>query len=181
MDLFFLPLSWFAQTEDFEPYFTGRKRLLPRPSDLSFYNWETQTATSNPTPNYQVNIFHYTIQKMGGILLETTFTIVLLDVGNCHEIVFLRTYISLLLPSVHFKGDAKSSRLQIDLLSFTQRKNEKYWAMPSWKSFHNETSLFKFLQHSERKRSFGIKIALNNSVIFLILHLGLLWQIQTLS
>lgn len=42
------------KTEDFEPYFTGRKRLLPRPSDLSFYNWETQTATSNPTPNYQV-------------------------------------------------------------------------------------------------------------------------------
>lgn len=42
------------KTEDFEPYFTGRKRLLPRPSDLSFYNWETQTSTSNPTPNYQV-------------------------------------------------------------------------------------------------------------------------------
>ncbi|XP_071829684.1 cilia- and flagella-associated protein 299-like [Apostichopus japonicus] len=42
------------KTEDFEPYFTGRRRLLPRPSDLSFFNWETQTSTSNPTPNYQV-------------------------------------------------------------------------------------------------------------------------------
>ncbi|KXJ20692.1 cilia- and flagella-associated protein 299 [Exaiptasia diaphana] len=42
------------KTEDFEPYFSGRRRLLPRVSDLSFYNWETQTATSNPTPNYQV-------------------------------------------------------------------------------------------------------------------------------
>ncbi|XP_074647253.1 cilia- and flagella-associated protein 299-like [Tubulanus polymorphus] len=42
------------KTEDFEPYFAGRKRLLARPSDLSFYNWETQTSTSNPTPNYQV-------------------------------------------------------------------------------------------------------------------------------
>merc|ERR1711909_153536 len=42
------------KTEDFEPYFAGRKRLLPRPSDLSFYNWETQTSTSNPSPNYQV-------------------------------------------------------------------------------------------------------------------------------
>jgi len=42
------------KTEDFEPYFSGKKRLLPRPSDLSFYNWETQTSTSNPTPNYQV-------------------------------------------------------------------------------------------------------------------------------
>lgn len=42
------------KTEDFEPYFSGKKRLLPRPSDLSFYNWETQSSTSNPTPNYQV-------------------------------------------------------------------------------------------------------------------------------
>ncbi|KAI0223100.1 cilia and flagella associated protein 299 [Lamellibrachia satsuma] len=42
------------KTEDFEPYFAGKKRLLPRPSDLSFFNWETQTSASNPTPNYQV-------------------------------------------------------------------------------------------------------------------------------
>jgi hypothetical protein len=27
---------------------------LPKPSDLSFYNWETQTCTSNATPNFQV-------------------------------------------------------------------------------------------------------------------------------
>jgi len=42
------------KTEDFEQYFSCKKRLLPKPSDLSFYNWETQTSTSNPTPNYQV-------------------------------------------------------------------------------------------------------------------------------
>ena len=42
------------KTEDFEPYFSGKKRLLPKPSDLSFYNWETQNSTSNATPNYQV-------------------------------------------------------------------------------------------------------------------------------
>jgi hypothetical protein len=42
------------KTEDFVPYFTRKKRLLPRPSDLSYYNWETQTSTSNPTPNFQV-------------------------------------------------------------------------------------------------------------------------------
>merc|ERR1711963_1295069 len=41
-----------AQRE--ESNLSGKKRLLPRPSDLSFYNWETQTSTSNPTPNYQV-------------------------------------------------------------------------------------------------------------------------------
>ena len=42
------------KTEDFTPYFTGQKKLLPRPSDLSYYNWETQTCISNPTPNFQV-------------------------------------------------------------------------------------------------------------------------------
>ncbi|KAK1174302.1 hypothetical protein AOXY_G1778 [Acipenser oxyrinchus oxyrinchus] len=42
------------KTEEFEPYFNGKKRLLPRPTDLSFYNWETQVSTSNPSPNYQV-------------------------------------------------------------------------------------------------------------------------------
>ena len=42
------------KTESFEPYFSGEKKLLPRPSDLSFYNWETQTCSSNATPNFQV-------------------------------------------------------------------------------------------------------------------------------
>lgn len=42
------------KTEDFRAYFTGKKRLLPRPSDLSYYNWYTNTSTSNPTPNFQV-------------------------------------------------------------------------------------------------------------------------------
>ncbi|EDV25161.1 uncharacterized protein TRIADDRAFT_25763 [Trichoplax adhaerens] len=42
------------KTEDFDPIFIGKKKLLPRASDLSFYNWETQTSTSNSTPNYQV-------------------------------------------------------------------------------------------------------------------------------
>jgi len=42
------------KNEDFTLYFTGARRLLPRPSDLSYYNWETQTSTSNPSPNFQV-------------------------------------------------------------------------------------------------------------------------------
>ncbi|PVD38424.1 hypothetical protein C0Q70_01039 [Pomacea canaliculata] len=50
----YIDYAYRLKTEDFEPYFVGRKRLLPRASDLSFYNWETQTSTSNPTPNYQV-------------------------------------------------------------------------------------------------------------------------------
>merc|ERR1712088_203361 len=42
------------KTDDFDQIFSGKKRLLPRSTDLSFYNWETQRATLNPTPNYQV-------------------------------------------------------------------------------------------------------------------------------
>lgn len=42
------------KTEDFRPYFLGKKRLLPRSSDLSFYDWDTSTSTSNSTENFQV-------------------------------------------------------------------------------------------------------------------------------
>lgn len=42
------------ELEDFEPYFLGKKRLLPRPSDLSFYNWKKNKSTSNSSPNYEV-------------------------------------------------------------------------------------------------------------------------------
>lgn len=50
----YIDFAYRLKTENFEPYFDGKKRLLPRPSDLSFYNWETQTCTSNATPNFQV-------------------------------------------------------------------------------------------------------------------------------
>ena len=49
-----LTLYLFKQMEDFSPYFSGRKKLLPRPTDLSFYNWDTNHSSSNSTPNYQV-------------------------------------------------------------------------------------------------------------------------------
>jgi hypothetical protein len=42
------------KTDNFESYFENKKKLMPRPSDLSFYNWETQNCTSNSTPNFQV-------------------------------------------------------------------------------------------------------------------------------
>ena len=42
------------KTENFEPYFERKHKLMPKPSDLSFYNWETQTSTSNATQNFQV-------------------------------------------------------------------------------------------------------------------------------
>lgn len=42
------------KSENFDCYFNRQKVFLPRPSDMSFYNWETQTCTSNATPNFQV-------------------------------------------------------------------------------------------------------------------------------
>lgn len=48
-----------SQVEDFEPYFAGKKKLLPRHSDLSFYNWDTNYCSSNSTPNYQVGRMLY--------------------------------------------------------------------------------------------------------------------------
>lgn len=42
------------KVEDFEPYFSGKKKLMPRSSDLSYYNWETHNSTSNSSPNFQV-------------------------------------------------------------------------------------------------------------------------------
>ena len=42
------------KVDDCEPIFLRKKRLMPKPSDLSYYNWETQTSTSNSSPNFQV-------------------------------------------------------------------------------------------------------------------------------
>ena len=49
------------QMEDFDPYFASRRKLLPRHTDLSFYNWDTGFSTSNSTPNYQVHVHVYNI------------------------------------------------------------------------------------------------------------------------
>ncbi|XP_062307331.1 cilia- and flagella-associated protein 299 [Osmerus eperlanus] len=50
----YIDYSHRLKTEEFEQYFSGKKRLLPRSTDLSFYNWDTQVSTSNPSANYQV-------------------------------------------------------------------------------------------------------------------------------
>lgn len=47
------------KTENFELYFDHKKKLLPKPSDLSYYNWETQTSTSNHSQNFQVIADNY--------------------------------------------------------------------------------------------------------------------------
>ncbi|CEM15823.1 unnamed protein product [Vitrella brassicaformis CCMP3155] len=42
------------KTENFEPYFDRKRRLLPRPTDLSFFNWDTHHSTANDSPNFQI-------------------------------------------------------------------------------------------------------------------------------
>ncbi|XP_053277126.1 cilia- and flagella-associated protein 299 [Pleuronectes platessa] len=42
------------KTQDFGPYFSGKKRLMPGTSDLCFYNWKTQVSVSNSSPNFEV-------------------------------------------------------------------------------------------------------------------------------
>ncbi|XP_017286309.1 cilia- and flagella-associated protein 299 isoform X1 [Kryptolebias marmoratus] len=42
------------KTQDFEPYFSRRKRLMPGLSDLCYYNWKTQVSTSNSSSNFEV-------------------------------------------------------------------------------------------------------------------------------
>ena len=46
-----------------EAVFGRKKRLMPRPTDLSFYNWETHLATSNPTPNFQVGSWAHLLPR----------------------------------------------------------------------------------------------------------------------
>jgi hypothetical protein len=50
----YIDLAHRMRTEDFLPIFDRRKQLLPKPSDLSYYNWETQLSRSTSTPHYQV-------------------------------------------------------------------------------------------------------------------------------
>ena len=50
----YIDLAHRMRTEDFLPIFDQRRRLLPKPSDLSYFNWETQLSKSTSTPHYQV-------------------------------------------------------------------------------------------------------------------------------
>ena len=57
----------FKKRIETEPVFAGRKKFLPKHSDLSFYNWDTNYSTSNSTPNYQVMSEYY----QGSIVVGT--------------------------------------------------------------------------------------------------------------
>lgn len=43
------------KTEDFRPIFEGKAKLVPKPTDLSYYNWKTGVCASNDSPNFKVD------------------------------------------------------------------------------------------------------------------------------
>uniref|UniRef100_A0A0B7A0B3 Cilia- and flagella-associated protein 299 n=1 Tax=Arion vulgaris TaxID=1028688 RepID=A0A0B7A0B3_9EUPU len=53
----YLDYSHRLATEDFRPIFDGKKKLTPKTTDLSFFNWETQNVSSKSSPNYEASCF----------------------------------------------------------------------------------------------------------------------------
>ena len=51
----YIDLQHRLKTEDFRPYFKGSKVLHPKPTDLSYYNWDTSHVVSNDSPNFKVD------------------------------------------------------------------------------------------------------------------------------
>lgn len=43
------------KTEDFRLYFDGKKKLLPKTTDLSYFNWRTNACYANDSPNFKVD------------------------------------------------------------------------------------------------------------------------------
>ncbi len=49
-----IDLAHRQRTENFLPYLTGEKRLVPKSGDLTFYNWARGKAELQSTPNFEV-------------------------------------------------------------------------------------------------------------------------------
>ena len=43
------------KTEDFKLIFGGRKNIVPKVTDLSYYSWEGQQIVYNDSPNFKVD------------------------------------------------------------------------------------------------------------------------------
>eukprot|EP01013_Petalomonas_cantuscygni_P007518 TRINITY_DN1953_c0_g1_i1.p1 TRINITY_DN1953_c0_g1~~TRINITY_DN1953_c0_g1_i1.p1 ORF type:complete len:251 (-),score=43.13 TRINITY_DN1953_c0_g1_i1:337-1089(-) len=43
-----------TEGDDFEDYFLHKRKLLPKPTDLSYYNWRTQTLSYSNSSTFQV-------------------------------------------------------------------------------------------------------------------------------
>ena len=46
---------FYTSSQDFRPIFEGKKQLLPKSTDLSYYNWKTGVCVANDSPNFKVD------------------------------------------------------------------------------------------------------------------------------
>ena len=51
----YIDYSHRLKNEDFKLYFSGKKKLLPKTTDLSYYNWKTNKCSTNDSPNFKVD------------------------------------------------------------------------------------------------------------------------------
>ena len=51
----YIDLADRLRTDDFKEYFEGTKKLIPRKTDLSFYNWDTQKWYISDSKNFRVD------------------------------------------------------------------------------------------------------------------------------
>ena len=43
------------KTEDFKAIYIGKKTIMPKTTDLSYYNWEAQNCLISDSPNFRVD------------------------------------------------------------------------------------------------------------------------------
>ena len=61
-------------TENILPYLNGEKRMVPKKTDLTYYNWDRGTAAYNSTANFQV------VAELPRLLLRHTGSDASLDI-----------------------------------------------------------------------------------------------------
>ena len=49
----YIDLADRMKTEDFRKIFLQQKRLMPKTTDLSYYNWDSQVTTIDDTANFR--------------------------------------------------------------------------------------------------------------------------------
>lgn len=51
----YIDLNHRFKTEDFRIYFRKKAKLMPKTSDLSYYNWKTNVCSAQDSPNFKVD------------------------------------------------------------------------------------------------------------------------------
>ena len=51
----YIDLAHRLKTEDFRQIFVGKKMLMPKMTDLSYFTWDSQYAYLNDSPNFKVD------------------------------------------------------------------------------------------------------------------------------